>query len=146
MSEIMVEFLLLADEWLPTDDIVKEIGLPCTEHYGKGDVFFFVCDNTTERYRKESCVLYSTGYIKTIDVEAVLDIIYELIYPKRQTIVNVMKKYNMKACFCIVLNLTSNIILGISEKMVHLASYFNADFDFDTYVDIDSTITVEIPD
>lgn len=131
--EILVEFILVADNF-PVEDVCKEIDIHYEKMIKNGDVLLIGPQKDVPRIQTSSSLVYSTGYINTIDVAEPLQIIYNMLYPKKQKIGEEIKKYSLKAKFCITINLTENPIIGISKEFVELASDLYSEIEFDSYI------------
>lgn len=130
---IMACFILLAEDF-PVDEVSQQIGLTCDEIMKKGDEILIGPNKDVTRIQTESSIMYSTGYLKTIDVEEPIQCIYTMLKPKKAQIIEVVEKYSLIAKFCIVINLTENPIIGINRNFIEFAADIHAEIEFDTYI------------
>ena len=71
------------------------------------------------------------------DVDVAVNKIYNILIEHKLSIKECIEKYSLTAKFYIVINLSDNPIIEISNKFINLVSDLNADISFDTYLDYD---------
>jgi hypothetical protein len=132
--DIMCELVLYADKF-PIDEVYNYIGLEgYKEKFEERQLKIIQGNNIV--FSGEYSITYSTGYTKTSKVEKVTKKMIDMITPKKEIIVEVIKKYRLKAKFFIVLNLTDNPEIELSINFIRLSAYLGATIDFDTSIDI----------
>lgn len=133
---IMVEFVIFADDF-PIDIVAEKIGIDNYEYTKKGDIVFY--GENKELHRKEDCtsILYSTGYVDTNDVKKPIENMYKMLLPVCKQISDCVDRYKLNTKFCIVINLTDNPVIELSQEFVKLASKIHAFIEFDSYVNYD---------
>lgn len=131
--KIMVEFILWSDN-LPVDKVINEIGIHYTEKLIKDEIRLIGPQKNIPKVNETSSITYSTGYVKSIDVKRPIEIMYNMLYKHQKAIVKIIEKYNINPKFCIVINLTDNPIIELSNKFITLASELHAEIEFDTYI------------
>lgn len=65
---------------------------------------------------------------------------------KKDCIVEVISEYGLTAKFCIVINLTDNLKILLSNQFIQLAAFLNAEIEFDTYLNIVDEIIISDDD
>lgn len=139
---IMTEFILYADDF-PVDEVIKIIGINKYECEKNGDVI--LCGENKDLQRVADCnsIRYSTDYIETNDVNKTVEIMLKMLSPVCEKISECIKKYKLTAKFCIVINLTDNPMIELSEEFIKLAAKFNAFIEFDSYVNYSDNVNTE---
>lgn len=139
--EIMVEFIMFAEEF-PTDEVITQIGIDCYRICKKGDIVLMGQHKQLSRIETHTSVMYSTGYIETISTEEPIKKMYNILDPRKTQILESINQYGLTAKFCIVINLTNNPEISLSQEFVQLAAYLKAEIEFDTYLDFDKDVEV----
>lgn len=128
-SEIKVEFTIYDDLNLNHQEIANIIGFKPTFLWKEGDRI------RKDLFRKESSLVYSTGYIKSFDVEIILNIIIQKLEPNIFSLSEYLLKNNLKSKFDIVLRISGDQIPShfLSNKFINLCSQLNADIETDIF-------------
>ncbi len=134
--EVMVEFIMYKEEDFPVDKIIEKIELN-SEVSRKGDVIFYGQNKQLSRVESHTSIMYSTGYIETINVKESIEKIYSMLHSRQKQIVEAIEEYNLYTKFCIVINLTDNPAVELSNKFINMASLFHSKIEFDSYVNYD---------
>lgn len=130
---IMTEFILYADDF-PVDEAIKIIGINKYECEKNGDVIFYGENKDLQRTADCSSITYSTDYIETNDINRSVEIMLKMLSPVSEKISQCIEEYKLTSKFCIVINLTDNPMIELSEEFIKLAAKFNAFVEFDSYV------------
>ncbi|NLZ45427.1 MAG: DUF4279 domain-containing protein, partial [Clostridiales bacterium] len=80
--------------------------------------------------------------IETISTEEPIKKMYNILDPRKTQILESINQYGLTAKFCIVINLTNNPEISLSQEFVQLAAYLKAEIEFDTYLDFDKDVEV----
>lgn len=128
----MVEFLLIASDF-PVNEVYERIGLE-GECECMNEQKFQTLSSGIHMRNKECSITYSTGYIKTIDIEEPIEQIVSLLHSREEQIIKCIKDYQLTPKFCIVINLTDNPIIKLHKKFIDMASRLQADIEFDSYI------------
>lgn len=127
------------------DEVYDKIGLS-----GKRETLtestFQTMSNEEYIRPQEYSITYSTGYLDTTQVLVPLEQIYTLLFPRKDCIAEVISEYGLTAKFCIVMNLTDNPEISLSNQFIQLAAFFNAEIEFDTYLNIVDEIIISDDD
>lgn len=65
-------------------------------------------NNNIEKINEESSLLYSTDYIKTVEVEHAMPKMIDMLKPNMKNIISVINQYKLHAKFCVVVDLPEN--------------------------------------
>ncbi len=104
MNRIMVEMIFWTrNEDVPIRELGQSIGIFPVECRKMGEVRYVGPMKNHELINEESSLLYSTGYVETIEVLPVIKKMMNIIKPKEELIVDAVKKYELNARFCIVI-------------------------------------------
>lgn len=130
ITEIKVEFTIYHDLKLDHPEITRIIGWEPTSVWNKGDQI------RKGLIRKESAWVYSTEYISSLHVDAILDLIIQKIEPNIFPLSEYIKEYGLNSKFDIVLRIAGNQPPShcLHKRFIHLCSKLNADVDTDIYV------------
>lgn len=134
--KILVEYIIIGDEF-PVQEVSEVIGIKDCEIVKTGDVVYYGEKNKGYRVETDTSITYTTGYIDTIDMRLPIDIMTDMLGEKRDIIKHYIEKYSLTSKFCIVLCLSDNPIMMMSERFIKLAADLNAFVEFDTYLDYD---------
>ena len=140
--EIMVEFIMYKEGDFPVDETNKMVGLPNGKISKKGDSIYSSYNNKFIRIETQTSIMYTTGYIETISVTEPINQIYNMLVPRRMQILESINQYGLTSKFCIVINLTDNPEILLSQEIVKLAAFLKAEIEFDTYLDIEKDIEI----
>ena len=91
MEGIMVEFILWTDN--PKTDIDKishYIGIQPIEKKRMGEMRYIGPNKNIEKINEESSLLYSTDYIKTVEVEHAMPKMIDMLKPNMKNIISVI--------------------------------------------------------
>ena len=130
---IKVEFLLYGDDF-PVYDLAAELKMQNPILERKGQIRLIGFDKKECRLSECTSLMYETDYFDTIEAEAPLDAIYSGIFSNIDLIKEYIKKYQLTVKFIVVINLSENPIIALSEKFIHLASELCAEVEFDSYI------------
>jgi len=133
MSEVKVEFCIVGDNFVPSE-ITKLLRICPTEVYCKDDKFLGGQEKNIPMIRKECCWCLETEYIDTIDVDAEIRKVYNILRDKTEVLKEIRNRFSVMYKFIIVIYLDNNPILSIKRDIVKFAAEIDADFDFDTYI------------
>lgn len=130
---IKIEFVLFSRKF-PIDLVYETIGVTGYKNITKKTKFNTL---SNDEYIKddEYSITYSAETTDTIDVNAAINKMYNMLIEHKLSIKECIESYNLTAKFYIVINLSDNPIMEISNKFINLASDLNADISFDTYLD-----------
>lgn len=133
---IVIEFILYADDF-PIDIVTKEIGINNFVYSKKGDIIYY--GEKKQLHRVEDCtsIVYSVNSTDTNDLTESIQQMCDLLKPASASIITCMEKYNLTAKFCIVINLSDNPVIELSQEFIKLACQVNASVEFDSYVNYD---------
>jgi hypothetical protein len=140
--EIMVEFIMFAEEF-PVDKVRDRIGIDGCKIDKKGDVALMGQYKQLSRIETHTSILYTTGYIETIDVKDPIEQIHDMLLPREKEITECVEKYSLTAKFCVVINITDNPAISLSREFIALAAKLHAEIEFDTYLDIEKEVEIE---
>ena len=129
---IMIEFIIYASNF-PIEEVYEYIGIEGNKKILDKREFATLGDEYYIR-DEESSITYTTGSIDTIDLNDVVNKIFDIIHPKENEIIDCINKYQLQTMFCVVLNLPDNPIISLSREFVDMASRLRASIDFDSYV------------
>lgn len=135
--EIMVEFILRSQEFL-VDEVYEKIGISEGNKSILDEARFKTLSNEDYIRPKECSITYSTGYIETIRVADPIDRICSILLPNKIKIAKAINQYGLSAMFCIIISLTDNPEVSLSQEFIQLAAFLKAKIDFDTYLDYDN--------
>lgn len=130
---VMIELILFSTQF-PLDEVYNYIGVAGEKIFLNEAKFPMSRSNYYVR-EKECSITYSTDYIDTIDVEVAVERLFNEIHPREKQIIESIEKYNLKAKFCVVLNLSENPIINLSPNFIDLVSRLHASIEFDTYME-----------
>lgn len=139
--EIMIEFIMFAEEF-PVDDVNTRIGINDCKIDKKGDLIRMGQHKQLSRIETHTSIMYSTGYIKTNSTTEPIKQIYDMLDPRRKQILESINQYELTSKFCIVINLTDNPEILLSQEFIELAAFLKAEIEFDTYLDIEKEIEI----
>ena len=129
MDGIMVELILWTDNAdTSIADLSRAIGIFPVKCESIGDV-----KQQSERVVDTSSLLYSTGYIDTIEVETAINKMVDMIAPKLSEIVSLVDQYRLNAKFCIVIALSESPIILVPSDFIQIMAKMHAMLEFDTY-------------
>lgn len=128
-TNIMIEFCLLGDEFNP-EELTRELLVKPTECYKKGS------KSIRNIERKESCWSLSSGYIETLYLSELLDVLLEQLVEIKEKIVKLSQELNLTSKFFIVVNIVENEkpAIYLDKKVIEFANFVGAEFDFDFYI------------
>lgn len=128
-TSVMVEFCILGDNFNP-EEITLELSIEPTEQYLKGS------RNNRNIERKESCWSINTGYVETLYVSELLDILIDKLIDKKDIIQKLKKKWNIDCKFFVVINIENNVkpAVYLEKEVIEFANAVGAEFDFDLYI------------
>ena len=129
-SEINVEFGVYSESFLDTQRITKIIGVEPTKTWEKGDQI------RKNLFRQESAWIYSSGSIKSLFLEEVLDMLTQIILPNVFLLEEYIAKNKLNVKFDIVLKIANNQPPShyLPKRFIHLCSKLNADVDTDIFL------------
>ncbi len=134
--EIMVEFIMFTEDF-PVEEISAQIGIDSCKIVKKGDVRYMGQFKQLSRIETHTSIMYSTGYIQTVDVKVPIRKICDMLLSREKQILEYIERYKLNTRFCVVINLTDNPIIELSREFIDLASRLHAEIDFDSYVNYD---------
>ena len=125
-TEIKVEFSIYHD-FLNHEEITDIIGFQPTSNWNKGD------EIRKNLFHKESAWIYSTGNIKSLFLENILDKLVNKLEIRIVPLSEYMKKNQLKCKFDIILWIRDNKAPShyLSNKFIHLCDRLNAEIDTD---------------
>ena len=129
---IMIEFILFSPSF-PVEEVYDQIGL-AGEMQQLSEMTFSTLSNGSYVREKESSITYSTGYVETVDVGDLTEKIFNILHSREKYIINCINTYHLHSKFCVVINLTENPIIELSEKFIGMASRLQSSIDFDSYI------------
>jgi len=129
-TEIQVKFIIHDELFLNHKEITRVIGSAPSITWNKGDQV------RKDLSRNESSWIFSSGYIKTLYLEDVLDILIDKLEPNVLSLSAYLKKYSLESKFDIVLRIAGNQAPShcLSQRFIHLCSLLNSDIDTDIYL------------
>ena len=132
----MVELVLWSDNAdISMNDLSQAIGIFPVECESIGDIKRYGALKKFERVVDTSSLMYSTGYIDTIETEFAINKMINIIEPKLSKIVNIIDKYELNVKFCIVIALSEKPIIVLPSTFVQIMAKMHAELEFDTYFD-----------
>lgn len=128
-TNIMVEFCILGDEFNP-EEITSKLLIEPSEQYLKGS------RNARNIERKESCWSINTGYLETLFVSEVLDILLDKLASKKELILEIEKEMDLICKFFVVIKIEDKIkpAIYLDKRVIEFADFVGAEFDFDLYI------------
>lgn len=128
-TSVMVEFSILGDDFNP-EEITSRLSIKPTEQYLKGS------KSRKNFERKESCWCISTGYVETLYVSELLDMLIGKLIDKKDIIQKLKKEWNLECKFFVVINIENNVkpAVYIEKEVIEFANAVGAEFDFDLYI------------
>ena len=136
MDGIMAEMILWSDNAnISMSDLSQSIGIFPVECESIGDVKHYGKDKSLERTVDTSSLLYSTGYIDTVEVESAVNKMVGIIKPRLNEVIGAVDKYGLNVKFCIVISLSEKPIIMLSAEFIQIMAKLNATLEFDTYFD-----------
>ena len=135
MEGIMVEFILWTDN--PKTDIDKishYIGTQPIEKKRMGEMRYIGPNKNIEKINEESSLLYSTDYIKTVEVEHAMPKMIDMLKPNMKNIISVINQYKLHAKFCVVVDLPEKPIIYFSSDVIKAMAQLSAEIEFDMYI------------
>lgn len=130
--DIMVEFLLVSSSF-PLKEVYDTIGIE-GETKRIDEAIISTASNGSYVREKACSITYSTGYLKTIDVEEPIKQIISLLHLREEQIIQCIEKFKLQSRFCIVINLTDNPIIQLPQNFIDMASRLHADIEIDSYI------------
>ncbi|MBA4411371.1 MAG: hypothetical protein C0397_18370 [Odoribacter sp.] len=129
-TEIKVEFTIYNDLILNHEEITKIIGCEPTVIWNNGDQI------RKDLFRKESAWVYSTGYVDSLHVDSILDILIQMVEPIVIPLSEYIKEHDLNSKFDIVLRIAGNQPPShcLPKRFIYLCSQLNADIDTDIYL------------
>lgn len=129
-TEIQVKFIIYDELLLNHKEITRVIGSEPTIIWNKGDLI------RKDIFRNESAWIFSSGYIKTLYLEDVLNVLIDKLEPNVLLLSAYLKKYSLESKFDIVLRIAGNQAPShcLSQRFIQLCSLLNADIDTDIYL------------
>jgi len=128
-TNIMVEFCIIGEDFNP-EEITKKLLIEPTEYYVKGT------KNARDFERMESCWSISTGYIETLYIGEVLDMLLDKLANKKEIIIRLKEDYDLTCKFFVVINIEENMkpAIYLDKNVIEFAGSLEAEFDFDLYI------------
>lgn len=87
-----------------------------------------------EKINEESSLLYSTDYIKTVEVEHAMPKMIDMLKPNLKNIISVINQYKLHAKFCVVVDLPEKPIIYFSSDVIKAMAQLSAKIEFDMYI------------
>ena len=138
MNRIMIEFTLWTENpEVDIDNINQIIDIFPVEKESIGDIKYYGEKNKLKRYADVSSLMYSTGYINTIEVEYALKKMLSLISPSISNLINIVNEYKLNSKFCIVIDTIEKPIISIPSDIIKVIAELSAEIDFDIYNNYD---------
>lgn len=139
MNGIMIEFILWTENpTVSANELSKAIGINPVDVEFLGDTKHYGKFKQLQRSIKETSLLYSTGYVDTVDVGEAIKRMTDILNPKYSTIVDLVDRYKLHAKFCIVINTLDKPIIALEKDFIQMASKLNAEIEFDSYISMKS--------
>lgn len=136
MNGIMVEFTLWTENpEIDINEISQIINIFPVEKESIGDIIYYGELKDFKRIVDVSSLMYSTGYINTIDVEYAIKKMISIIKPNLHNLISIINKYGLNTKICIVIDLQEKPIISISSDIIKMMAQLSAEIDFDTYID-----------
>lgn len=138
MDGIMVEFTLWTENpEIDIDNISQIINIFPVEKESIGDIKYYGELNNFKRIVDTSSLMYSTGYINTIEVEYAIKKMFSLIKPNLNNLICIVNEYNLNTKFCIVIDSREKPIISIPADIIKIMAQLSAEIDFDIFIDYD---------
>ena len=135
MNGIMVELILWTeDPKIDIDNISRIINIYPVEKESMGNVKYYGELKNLKRGIDASSLVYSTGYINTIEVEQAIRKMINIIKPKFNNLLSIVNKYSLNTKFCIVIVLDEKPVISIPLDIIEIMSQLHAEIDFDMYI------------
>ncbi len=135
MNGIMVELILWTeDPKIDIDNISRIINIYPVEKESMGNVKYYGEMKNLKRVIDASSLVYSTGYINTIEVEQAIRKMINIIKPKFNNLLSIVNKYSLNTKFCIVIVLDEKPVISIPLDIIEIMSQLHAEIDFDMYI------------
>ena len=135
VNGIMVELVLWSEnQAISMDNIKRSIDIFPVEQETIGDIKRYGKAKKLQRIIETSSLLYSTGYIDTIEVEVAAKKMTSMLKQNLQNIVDAVDKYCLHAKFCIVINLSQKPIIALPSDFIQVMAKLSAELEFDSYV------------
>ena len=87
-----------------------------------------------EKINEESSLLYSTDYIKSVEVEHAMPKMIDMLKPNLKNIISVINQYKLHAKFCVVVDLPEKPIIYFSSDVIKAMAQLSAEIEFDMYI------------
>ncbi len=125
----MIEFCIIGDEFNP-QEITNKLSIEPTEYYLKGSRSSYNIE------RKETCWSISTGYIDTLYIGELFDILLEKLIDVKEMIVELKKSLRLECKFFVVINIVQDNkpAIYLNKKIIEFADFVDAEIDFDLYI------------
>ncbi len=129
-TEIKIEFILYHDLNINHQQITEVVGFGPTLMYNKGEQI------RKGLYKKESAWIYSIGYIESLYVDDILEVLIQKIEPNILPLTKYIRENRLNSKFNIVLRIADNQPPShfLSKKFIHFCSQLNAEIDTDIYL------------
>lgn len=135
MNKIMVEFTLWTENpEIDIDNISRIINIFPVEKESIGDIKYYGELKNFSRIVDVSSLMYSTGYIDTIEVEYAIKKMVSIIKPNLHNLISIVNEYSLNTKICIVMNLQEKPIISISSDIIKIMAQLSAEIDFDIYI------------
>nr|WP_294670244.1 DUF4279 domain-containing protein [uncultured Ruminococcus sp.] len=136
MDKMMIEFTLWTENpEVDIDSLSQIIDIFPVEKESIGDIKYYGKESNLKRIVDVSSLMYSTGYVNTIEVEYALEKILNLIKPNLKNIISVINDYSLNAKFCIIVDTEEKPIISIPSYIIKVIAQLSAEIDFDIYLD-----------
>ncbi len=134
MNGIMVELILWTENpEIDIDNISRIINIYPVEKESMGNIKYYGELKNLNRVIDASSLVYSTGYINTIEVEQAIRKMINIIKPKFNNLLSIINKYSLNTKFCIVIVLDEKPVISIPLDIIEIMSQLHAEIDFDIY-------------
>lgn len=128
-TSIMLEFCIIGENFNP-QVVTDKLSLNPTECYMKGE------KNSRNFIRQESSWSISTGYVETLYLSELLDMMLDKLSNKKEKIIDLKREYNLACKFFVVINIKENVkpAIYLDNRIIEFANLIGAEFDFDMYI------------
>jgi len=132
MTKVNAIFSVFGDA-LDTTGMSESLKIEPTASWRKGDPL----QSNKNVQRRDSCWQISSGYQPSFDIDEQLQNIYQIIFPKRIELREIMNQYSASAKFDVVIKIEDGQPPGmaLNKDVLDLAHELGAVFDFDLYIE-----------
>jgi hypothetical protein len=128
-TELKVELLFKGNNFNP-EDFSKAVGINPSKTWREGSIGKYKGCHSYDLWE------YNTGTKETLDLDGLMQEIYENFNPKKEIIKSLINKYSLDVSLNIIVGIVNKEIpdLTIEKSLIELLSFLNGEIGIDTYL------------